>query len=100
MENDFQNESAEQDSSQIVANTASYGSEGRLYLNNVADNYVGRKPKAREILITEVDHGYIIKIGCQTLALETQTSLFLNLKKYLEDPQGIEQRWMSNDLKL
>lgn len=56
--------------------------------------------RIKEIRITQVDHGYIVNIGCQTFAIESSKRLVKNIEKYLESPQEIEKAWMNKSLEL
>jgi hypothetical protein len=56
--------------------------------------------KIKEIRITQVDHGYIVNVGCQTFAIESAKRLVKNIEKYFESPEEIEQAWMSKNLEL
>jgi hypothetical protein len=52
--------------------------------------------KAREIKILQQDLGFVVGVGCQTFAIETKEKLIRNLTAYLENPQGVENKWMKN----
>lgn len=56
--------------------------------------------RIKEIRISQVDHGYIINVGCQTFAVESIKRLVKNIEKYLESPEEIEKAWMSKNLEL
>lgn len=49
--------------------------------------------KAKEIVIQSLDYGYIVKVGCQTFAVETVDKLTVNLGEYLNNPSGTERKW-------
>lgn len=54
--------------------------------------------KAREINIQPMDFGFIVRIGCQSFAIESIDKLISNLNEYLKDPQKIEKAWFSGNL--
>lgn len=56
--------------------------------------------RIKEIRIQQVDHGYIVNVGCQTFAVESIKRLVKNIEKYLESPDEIEKAWMSKSLEL
>ena len=51
--------------------------------------------KAREVNIIPVDFGFIVKVGCQTFAIETIDKVATNLASYLKDPDAFEKEWYS-----
>src|SRR5208283_2781499 len=51
--------------------------------------------KIREILIKQIDYGYLVKVGCQSLAIETSEKLLLGLKKYLDNPITTENKYFN-----
>ena len=61
-------------------------STGLYYIND-------QKPKIKmkDIIIKEMDYGYLVKIGCQTLCIESDKKLLKALKKYMKDPEGVEE---------
>ena len=56
------------------------------------------KPKIREIIIKEVNGGYIVSVGCHTFAFSTKDELTTTLLKYINEPEEIEKKWFSGDL--
>src|SRR6266568_1701282 len=48
----------------------------------------------RPITITAVLNGWVVQCGCQTLAYQDRRSLLLDLDDYLQDPSGVEQRFL------
>lgn len=44
----------------------------------------------REINIRPLNHGFIVTVGCQTLAIETAETLVEKLTAYLKDPYATE----------
>lgn len=57
-----------------------------------------RKDKIRGINITQVDHGYIVAVGCQTLVFEDRDILINKLSDYLRNPEVIEKKWMLENI--
>lgn len=56
--------------------------------------------RIKEIRVTQVDHGYIVNVGCQTFAVESIKRLVKNIEKYLESPDEVEKAWMSKNFEL
>lgn len=57
---------------------------------------VPRELLLREIQIIPLNYGYNVRIGCQTVAVESIDKLITQLSKYLRDPQAFEKVWMSS----
>jgi hypothetical protein len=49
--------------------------------------------KARQITIEQMDFGYIVRVGCQTFAIESYGKVINNLIDYLKDPEATEANW-------
>lgn len=62
-------------------------------LASIERSTLSPKHKPKDILIRSLHHGYIITVGCQEFAIESETKLVLKLSEYLKDPQKIEQAW-------
>lgn len=54
--------------------------------------------KIRQINIEEVSRGYIVRVGCQTYAIETRDQLISKLSEYINEPEKTEQKWFKNEL--
>ena len=66
-----------------------------------ANNHINVEPSsilARRITIKQLDHGYVVNIGCQTFAIESVGKLISNLEKYLNSPIETEEEWLSGNL--
>lgn len=50
------------------------------------------------IEITQVDHGYIVRVGCQTIAIETDTKLISLLSAYIANPAEIQKQYQNKTL--
>ncbi len=65
---------------------------------NQARNYEVRDPlsypqpelPARQITIEPLNRGYMVRVGCQTVAVESKDRLIDLLTRYLRNPQEIE----------
>lgn len=57
-----------------------------------------KRNKARQIQITQADHGYLVNVGCQTLVFENMDTLIEKLTAYLKDPNTVEKRWMTEGI--
>lgn len=58
-----------------------------------ADYHPIKKAKISDIIIKEIDYGYIVKIGCQTLAIESQIKLTKWLTEYIANPDAVTKKW-------
>lgn len=47
----------------------------------------------RDIVISPLERGYIVKVGCTTVAFESIASLVAKLEEYLKDPTAAERKW-------
>lgn len=47
----------------------------------------------REIGIRQLSHGYMVQVGCQTLAIETPSGLIAKLSEYILNPAATERKW-------
>ncbi len=50
----------------------------------------------REVNIKPLDSGYLVKVGCQSVAVETTESLLKALGEYLNNPTQFEKAWYKN----
>lgn len=53
----------------------------------------------RSINIEPLSSGYVVKVGCQTVAVETSEKLVKMLGIYLENPSEFEKKWYSKDVR-
>ena len=56
-----------------------------------APDYNPKPTKMKNVVIKQMDYGFLVKIGCQTLCIESPKKLLKALKKYMKDPEGVEQ---------
>lgn len=49
----------------------------------------------KNINIEPLSSGYMVRVGCQTVAIETTEKLIEVLTKYLNDPKTVEKAWYS-----
>ncbi len=56
------------------------------------------QPKPYEIIIQPLDYGYMVRVGCKSFAFESRTHLLEKLSRYLEDPEGLQKKFLSNEL--
>lgn len=47
----------------------------------------------RDIQIIQLDHGYVVSVGCQRFAIESSTQLIVKLQEYILNPAATEQKW-------
>ena len=50
----------------------------------------------REVIIKPLDSGYLVKVGCQSVAVETTETLLKALADYLNNPDSFERAWYKN----
>jgi len=50
----------------------------------------------REVNIKPLDSGYLVKVGCQSVAVETTETLLKALADYLNNPDSFERAWFKN----
>ena len=50
----------------------------------------------REVNIRPLSSGYLVNVGCQSVAVETTEKLLSTLGDYLNDPAGFERKWYKN----
>jgi len=53
----------------------------------------------RDIKVTPLNSGFLVKVGCQSVAVETNEKLVDMMAKYLADPQGFERKWYSKEVR-
>ena len=70
--------------------TTSRHSNGLTY---DADYHPIKKAMISDIVVKEVDFGYIVKVGCQTLAISTKEDLIKMFTEYVNDPSTVTRRW-------
>lgn len=46
----------------------------------------------RPLSIRQLSHGYIVEVGCQTLAIESASTLIAKLSEYILNPNSTEQK--------
>jgi hypothetical protein len=63
----------------------------------VADMFLEHSPK-REINISPLDYGYIVRVGCQTLAIESKQDLIKHLTDYLNNQNETENKYNNKQL--
>jgi hypothetical protein len=53
----------------------------------------------RGISINPLSSGYMVKVGCQSVAVESTERLIDMLNKYLTDPADFERKWYSKNVR-
>jgi hypothetical protein len=53
------------------------------------------KFKMRNVEITELNVGYLVRVGCQSIAFRTKDDLIATLTAYIMDPKVMEERYKS-----
>lgn len=52
----------------------------------------------RSVKIDQVNHGYMVQVGCQTLAIESKERLIEKLIAYINNPQETEEKYNQGKL--
>lgn len=55
--------------------------------------------RVREITITPLDYGFVLKVGCKSIALDSPQKLLFGLKKYLSNPDKVESEFLEGKFK-
>jgi len=76
--------------SQAIGTTAGYGSVSSGVYYGAQPNPAAPK---RPISIVPQSLGYLVTIGCQTVAVESVERLIEKLSEYLKNPQEAENLW-------
>ena len=66
---------------------------------NISFNVGSNANKIQDTVIKQMDYGYLVKVGCQTLCIENHKDLAKLLKAYLEDPQKVMKAYYKGELK-
>lgn len=56
------------------------------------------KRKVRDINIRQLDHGYVVEIGCQVFAVESASTLIAKFSEYILSPSETEEKWAEGKL--
>lgn len=64
-----------------------------LYGHTEVDNRVTDKQIYQEISISPLDKGFVLRIGCQSLAVTNPNALLKMLEIYLKDPNGAKDNY-------
>jgi hypothetical protein len=57
-----------------------------------------RQQAIRPINIRQLNHGYMVEVGCQTVAIETATKLIALLSSYILQPESTEELYVNGKL--
>lgn len=52
----------------------------------------------RSISIRQLNHGYVVEVGCQTLAIESASKLIALFSEYVLNPIATEQKYREGKL--
>jgi hypothetical protein len=50
--------------------------------------------------IRQLNHGYLVTIGCQEFAIEGVSRLLMKLENYLTNPEQVEKEWLAGNYKI
>lgn len=54
----------------------------------------------RSISIETLNYGWVIRVGCQSFAIENPEKLTKYLLMYLKNPLEVSEKWMAKEFKL
>ena len=63
-----------------------------------AETQVASIGKIKDIRIEQLEYGYIIRVGCQSFAIEQADKLIEYLTEYINKPDETEKDWYSGIL--
>jgi 3-hydroxy-3-methylglutaryl CoA synthase len=86
--------------SNVPDDTRQYGSPDEMVDESVdREGYIDNTAKSlRSIEIDPLSSGFLVRVGCQSIAIETPDKLIYTLTKYLTDPTKFESEWYSKDV--
>lgn len=88
-----------------TANNALYVESGPV--TNVVDyssttlinsDYMEGPVRAKEINISPLPHGYLVRVGCQSFAFEDHKKMMKYINQYLDNPADVEAKFYSGKL--
>jgi len=84
----------------VPNNTRQYESPDEIVDESVdGEGYPDNRAKPlRPIEIEPISSGFLVRVGCQRIAIETPDKLIYMLTKYLTDPTKFETEWYSKDV--
>lgn len=54
----------------------------------------------RNISIEQLDHGYIVRVGCQSFAIENLRTVIKNIEQYMINPDDVEDKYLKGEFKI
>lgn len=88
----------DQEISQAYMNTPTYYNSSGSAIPTPIPNEAVIENKIRQIGIRQLNHGYIIDVGCQTFAIEKPSDLIAKLSEYINAPAETEKKWQEGKL--
>lgn len=88
-----------------IATMEAYGDEIAVEDNRDVEYGMGdvtaavSNSEVRGISINPLSSGYMVKVGCQSVAVESTETLVKMLDKYLTDPTDFERKWYSKNVR-
>jgi len=67
------------------------------YLGDCVAKTSSYKGRLREINITPLNTGFVVRLGCQTLAISDKKKLLEELVKYFNNPAEVEARYFAGE---
>jgi hypothetical protein len=69
-----------------------------MAINDITPIQAPLKRKVRDIKIRQLDHGYVVEIGCQEFAVEYASTLIAKFSEYILSPGETEEKWAEGKL--
>lgn len=66
--------------------------------NRIANHITPSDNKIRRIQIQQLNHGYIVEVGCHSFAIEKPYDLVAKLSEYINNPLDTEKKWQDGKL--
>ena len=67
--------------------------DGRIRASNDPQP-ITQHPIPRNVNIRPLNYGFVVTVGCQEFAVEDSEKIFKMLRKYFENPDEMEKKWM------
>lgn len=63
------------------------------------DTCVPKELRIKDIKIRQLDHGYVLNVGCKEIALSSIDQVIFGLRKYLKDPYKTQELFEKGEFK-
>lgn len=87
-----------QDSQLMDSEPINFSLDYETRLRSVAENPPTSSTKIDDVVIKEMDYGYLVKAGCQTLCVETKKNVITLFSEYVNNPNRVRSLHRDNNL--